>query len=233
MLSETKGTKRYTYAELNTIANKAAKVIHDIAKTEPSPQNSDGDFIVAVSLHPSEKLIATLLSIWKAGAAYLPLDPTFPESRVDHILNEAKPFLIICEDDLQIKNTKIKRLSITQFLQQAKAQDDLVKDDGSKQDVAIVLYTSGSTGIPKGVRIPHKAILNRLQWQFKTFPYSVTEKVCIFKTALTFVDSVAEIWGPLVNGLSLLVVPKVVTKNPEVFIELLERYKVRDVLSNF
>lgn len=164
----------------------------------------------------------TLLSIWKAGAAYLPIDPTFPESRIDHILKEAKPFLVICEDDFK---TDIKSLPISELLQESKLKSqDMI--NVSKQDVAIVLYTSGSTGVPKGVRIPHKAIMNRLQWQFKTFPYGVSEKVCVFKTALTFVDSVAEIWGPLINGLSLLVVPKTITKDPEAFVELVERYKV-------
>jgi non-ribosomal peptide synthetase component F len=77
-----------------------------------------------------------------------------------------------------------------------------------------------------GVRIPHKIILNRLQWQFKTFPYSSSEKFCVFKTALTFVDSVSEIWGPLVNGLSILVVPKSVTLDPEKLVENLDRHRV-------
>lgn len=78
-----------------------------------------------------------------------------------------------------------------------------------------------------GVRIPHSVVLNRLNWQFKTFPYGANEKVCVFKTALTFVDSVSEIWGPLTTGLSLLIVPKIFTKDPEKFIDILERYKVK------
>lgn len=218
-VSENGGTKRQTYTELNTVTNQLAKVILDIAKSSENPEN---DLIVAVSLHPSDKLITTLLSIWKAGAAYLPLDPTFPQSRIDHILTEAKPFLLISEGHNNFKSNK----TFSELLQASKlkSKDDL-KNDVSKQDIAIILYTSGSTGIPKGVRIPHRAILNRLYWQFKTFPYSETEKVCIFKTSLTFVDSVAEIWGPLINGLSLLVVPKAIIKNPEAFIGLLERYK--------
>lgn len=51
-----------------------------------------------------------------------------------------------------------------------------------------------------GVRLPHSIVLNRLQWQWETFPYSPTESVGVFKTALTFVDSVAEIWGPLLKS---------------------------------
>lgn len=204
-------------------------MIVEIAKSEKSPRNSDNDLIVAVSLHPSDKLITTLLATWKAGAAYLPLDPTFPQARIDHILTEAKPFLLITEDDhFNAKSTPLLTFNELQQRSKLKPQDDL--KNVAKQDVAIVLYTSGSTGIPKGVRIPHRTILNRLYWQFKTFPYGDDETVCVFKTALTFVDSVAEIWGPLINGLSLLVVPKTITKDPDAFVGLLERYKVRLVV---
>lgn len=198
-------------------------MIVDLAKTAPNPRNTDNDLIVAVSLHPSDKLITTLLAIWKAGAAYLPLDPTFPQHRIDHILQESQPFLVITEDDNFKSTTMVK--TFNELLQLVKL-DDFKNNSIQKQEVAIVLYTSGSTGVPKGVRIPHRAIQNRLYWQFKTFPYGDDENVCVFKTALTFVDSVAEIWGPLINGLSLLVVPKSVTKDPQVFIGLLERYKV-------
>lgn len=79
----------------------------------------------------------------------------------------------------------------------------------------------------QGVRIPHNVVLNRLNWQTKTFPYGCNERIGVFKTALTFVDSVSEIWGPLVNGLSLLVVPKSFTKDPEKFIDILDRYEVK------
>lgn len=81
-----------------------------------------------------------------------------------------------------------------------------------------------------GVRLPHRVILNRLQWQFRSFPYSQTEKVCVFKTALTFVDSVCEIWGPLISGLSILVVPKALTKDPEKLVNLIDEYQVRIVV---
>lgn len=92
--------------------------------------------------------------------------------------------------------------------------------------MGLVLYTSGSTGIPKGVRLPHSIVQNRLEWQWRRFPYSSTEVYGIFKTALTFVDSVTEIWGPLLNGMTLIVVPKEVTKNPSSLVSILEEYKI-------
>lgn len=64
-----------------------------------------------------------------------------------------------------------------------------------------VLYTSGSTGRPKGARITHRATFNRIMWQWQTFPYRQND-VCIFKTTLTFVDSISEIWGPLLQVIS-------------------------------
>lgn len=79
-----------------------------------------------------------------------------------------------------------------------------------------------------GVRLPHCVVYNRLNWQWNRFPYGDTERTCVFKTSLTFVDSVSEIWGPLLHDAprSLMVVPKAVTKNPERLINILHENKV-------
>ena len=68
--------------------------------------------------------------------------------------------------------------------------------------------------------------MNRLRWQWKTFPYSPQEHVCCFKTALTFVDSVSELWGPLLCGRSVLVLTKDTTRDPERLVSVLDKYKV-------
>lgn len=83
-----------------------------------------------------------------------------------------------------------------------------------------------------GVRLPHRVVLNRLKWQWKAFPYSATENVCLFKTALTFVDSVAELWGPLLWGRSLLVLTKKQVIDTETFIHALDTYKVLSNLAS-
>ena len=195
--------------------------------------NQDNDFIVAVCMQPSDNLVTTLLAIWKCGAAYLPLDVTFPANRIEHILGESKPVLVIIDDNFDrpevfgtvkaIKFNELKKESVA--FSNANIDISETLTEGSS-DLGLVLYTSGSTGVPKGVRVPQSIVQNRLEWQWKRFPYSPTEIYGIFKTALTFVDSVSEIWGPLLNGLTVVVVPKEVTKDPQRLVDMLEEYKI-------
>lgn len=197
--------QQITYRQMNTAANKWARFLVKESKQHFLQPNEDGDFIIGVCMQPSDHLVTTLLAIWKTGAAYLPIDPSFPANRVEHILQESKPIMVVCDDHIDKQRFgKTLTFSITEIIDNAQQfEENLIPDDmlaeGSKH-LAVVLYTSGSTGVPKGVRLPHEVILNRLQWQWNTFPYKPQETVTVFKTTLTFVDSVAELWGPLLCG---------------------------------
>uniref|UniRef100_A0ABM1Q5F7 Mycosubtilin synthase subunit C-like n=1 Tax=Drosophila arizonae TaxID=7263 RepID=A0ABM1Q5F7_DROAR len=195
-----------SYRQMNERANRAARLLVEEAHGRFLQPNSDGDFIVAVCMQPSEALVTTLLAIWKAGGAYLPIDPSFPANRVHHILLEARPILVLRDDDIDAQRFQgTPTLSLTELYAKSLqlSGGNLLSEEmlrGGNEHIAIVLYTSGSTGVPKGVRLPHENILNRLQWQWATFPYTANEQVGVFKTALTFVDSIAELWGPLMSS---------------------------------
>ncbi|XP_026808972.1 uncharacterized protein LOC113551127 [Rhopalosiphum maidis] len=224
---------RLNFTELNAISNQLARGI--IARA--GPKNNDDDFVVAVQLPPGDGLIATLLAIWKAGAAYLPFDVAAPRHRIQHVIDEAKPCLVItCTPEAEVYGNKshivyslkqLKSQSITLSASNLEDRETLVGYvDGRRP--ATIIYTSGSTGTPKGVRLPHCVIFNRLNWQWNRFPYSDTEHMCVFKTSLTFVDSVAEIWAPLLHDAPrcLMVIPKAITKDPERLINILHENKI-------
>lgn len=217
---------RITFSELNRKANELANRLRCLV----SP--SSGDKIVAINLLPDAELIISLLAIFKIGAAYLPLDPSFPADRVAHILKDAEPVLLLTRGSILqgsgfafvVADNNVPVFDLENKEDQEIILDDLQETKG-ETTLAAVLYTSGSTGIPKGVRLEHRTILNRLKWQWRTFPFG-SHEVCCFKTALTFVDSIAEIWAPLLIGQPVEIVAKDVTQDTQRFIDLLDRCKI-------
>lgn len=221
-----------SFGELNKKANQFAACIIDILSHADAKRNQDGDYVIVVCMATNDDMVAALLSVWKAGAAYLPIEPNFPLNRVQHIVNEVKPVLVIYDhnvDPSMFQN--VNTLSFDMLLTKSgNCLEDNIHCQNSvscgENDVAIVLYTSGSTGRPKGVRLPHSAVLNKFRWLQSKFPYSATEKVAALNSALINVDSVAELWNPLLTGTAVLVIPPVVTKDPSKLTDLLEYYRI-------
>jgi non-ribosomal peptide synthetase component F len=231
--------KRQTnYSVFNQNANQIAHVILDTIQKSSLKPNQEKDWIVAVCMKHSDNLVTALLGVWKAGASYLPIDFSFPEQRIDHILKEAKPVLVIYDDSYpqpnffnSVKSFKfgdLKRLSYQMPSENIPDEQMLTKGDPNTK--AIVLYTSGSTGLAKGVRLRHHTFFHRISWQLQNMPYQATEKHCIFKTSLTFVDHIAELWCPIISGKSIVIVPKTVLVNPELFVPVLEEYQIQRLL---
>uniref|UniRef100_A0A1B0DD92 AMP-dependent synthetase/ligase domain-containing protein n=1 Tax=Phlebotomus papatasi TaxID=29031 RepID=A0A1B0DD92_PHLPP len=163
--------RRINYNTLNSSANRlSATILHSIhERHEKVHGNQDGDWPIVVCMSPSDNLIATLLAIWKCGAAYLPIDPSFPQNRIQHILEETKPVLIIHDTDVSTevfgKNPAVsfdalKRQS-TEF-SNANIRDDATLSGADTDPTAIILYTSGSTGIPKGNHLFTSSILHSI-----------------------------------------------------------------------
>ncbi|XP_076649113.1 nonribosomal peptide synthetase ebony [Halictus rubicundus] len=213
-----------SYSELNGLTNAIARVLRKFEKPECSSQS-----LVAVCMKPSHRLPVVLLAIVKAGMAYLPLDVEFPMSRIKHVLQEARPLMVLTEEgaDQSIYDGTMT-MTYEEVAERAlhESKDDLDLQESPEQ-LAIVLYTSGSTGTPKGVLLPHATVLNRLRWQWRELPYAPDERHCVFKTSLTFVDSLSEIWGPLLQGRTLVVVSKNVTRDPERFVQVLDKHKIQ------
>ncbi|KAK2710352.1 hypothetical protein QYM36_013866 [Artemia franciscana] len=222
--------EEFSYSDLCNRADKVASVL-SVLKLSKKP-NSDNDWLVAVSFPPSVDLIATLIGIWKSGSAYVPIEPSFPETRISHILNDSQPFCILKTGDQPALSSVAESLQITvvEIDLDGNTNKTTKTDTGIREDqTGIVLYTSGSTGTPKGVRIPFRAIIARLAWQWRVFPYKCDD-VCCFKTALTFVDSVSEIFAPLLKAIPVVIIPKEVVKDPEELVSILQKHSVSRIV---
>jgi amino acid adenylation domain-containing protein len=172
---------------------------------------------VGVYFERSNEMVIALLAIMKAGASYVPLDPRSPHAHVARIIEDAGISTVVASETLTDQASRFAERVLT-FTNSAEMPRDRLTLIQRSTSPMYVLYTSGSTGTPKGVETSHRPILSRLRWAAKTFPYSRGEVACS-RTALGFVDSVAEIFAPLVLGVPLFVVSERANKDTSLMIE--------------
>lgn len=206
-----------TYGELNDRANGIA---HRLRGLGVGPES-----LVAVSLERSLEMVVGLLAILKSGGAYLPIDPTYPAEHIKFLLDDAQPVALLSSSRVRglLPASDIPALILDELLADFHAeQSDDPAPLANEQSLAYVIYTSGSTGRPKGCQITH-ANVTRLctetQGWFKFGPSDVWS----FFHSHAFDFSVWEIWGALVHGGRVVVVPYLTSRSPELFHALLVR----------
>lgn len=186
---------------------------------------------VGVCFKRSMRMVPAMLGVLKCGACYVPLDPTYPTDRLAYMLEDSDARLVISDSVSEnvLGSTVPKFLIDTDWeiiVQQAATiadSDFAVCPDNSH--AMYIMYTSGSTGLPKGVVGTHAATLNRFAWMWRTYPF--TEKdVCCQKTALGFVDSVFELFGALLQGITTVVIPDEDVLDIFRFVGILEDEKI-------
>jgi nonribosomal peptide synthetase protein BlmIV len=206
---------RVTYRELDARANGVAHALRSAGVTVETP--------VGVYCEPSVEQVIALLAILKAGAAYVPIDPAYPAARCAVIAEDAKLPLVVTHRALEPPG---RALRIDEPMRWAAAAPAI---DVGPDHALYVLYTSGSTGVPKGVVGVHRAIVSRLVWQHEVYPYQTGEIACA-RTPLGFVDSVAEIFAPLASGVPLMLVGREARRDPTLMIAELAATRVTRIV---
>src|SRR5205807_9932230 len=218
-----------SYAELNARANRLA---HHLIDLGAGPER-----FVALALPRSAEMVVAILAVLKAGAAYVPLDPEYPAERIAHALHDADPVLLVTTSavagGLSEAETNIARLllddpELAEHIQQRSDADptDAVRVGHlTPASPAYVIYTSGSTGKPKGVVIPHSNVVRLLSATGQWFGFSPDDAWTLFHS-YAFDFSVWEIWGALLYGGRLVIVPYWVSRTPEAFHALLMEERV-------
>ena len=185
---------------------------------------------VGVCLDRSVDLVVTLLAVLKSGAAYVPLDPGHPVERLRHTLQDAAVALVVGSAEQLPDTGALPRYDLAELVRRADGEqpdaDAWPPGDGcGPHDAAYVIYTSGSTGRPKGVVVPHRNVASLLAATAPGFALGPDDVWTAFHSA-AFDFSVWEIWGCLLTGGRLVMVPYWVSRTPEEFHALLAGERV-------
>lgn len=189
-----------SYKELNEIANQLGAYLREKYNIQP-------DDLIGIKLERSERMIVSIFGILKSGAAYVPIDPNYPQDRIDYIESDTKSKIIIDETEYAIfynQREKYTTLNLAKI--------------NSPTSLAYLIYTSGTTGNPKGVMIEHTSLVNRLTWMQKAYPLYSSETL-IQKTTYSFDVSVWELVWWAMYGAKLSIAKSGVEKDPAQLIQ--------------
>ena len=218
------GDDQLSYGELNERANRLAHYLRRNGVVAES--------LVGILMERSIEMVVALLAILKAGGAYVPLDPRYPRERLEFMIEDASAALVITQERLTVEAPQhgVSVLRIDADWQQIaeESAENPASIVGAK-NLAYVIYTSGSTGRPKGVLGLHQGMINRFDWMWKTYPFAADE-VCCQKTSLNFLDSLWEIFGPLLQGIRVVIIPDEEITDPLSFVKTLARQSVTRVV---
>ena len=213
------GDEQLTYRELDERAERLAR--------ELQGRGIGPESLVAVLLDRSVELVVVLLGILKASAAYVPLDPSYPQERIDDILRESQARLLITRRSLAQRVPEQTSVLWLDDQREELAADSAgeISVDVTADNSAYVIYTSGSTGRPKGVVITHANVTRLLDATRHWFEFDEHDVWALF-FSYAFDFSVWEIFGALLYGGRLVVMPYLTNRSPELFRELLRRENV-------
>jgi amino acid adenylation domain-containing protein len=210
-----------TYAQLDAQAESVARALRALGVQRES--------LVALYAPRGLELIVGVIGILKAGAAYVPLDDSSPEQRVEKLLGDCSARVVVTTSAYSARFEQTPGRSVlvlgSEQLEKAAAGSASGHVVVPGESAAYVIYTSGSTGDPKGVVVEHGNVLRLLDASQKVFDFGPDDVWTLFHS-IAFDFSVWELWGALLHGGRLVIVPSETTRDPSAFLELLERESV-------
>ncbi|MFE3634312.1 non-ribosomal peptide synthase/polyketide synthase [Streptomyces sp. NPDC059168] len=214
------GDERLDYATLHA---RAGRLAHRLAELGAGPEK-----FVALALPRSADLVVAVLAVLGTGAAYLPIDPKLPAERVRHLLADVGPVALVTTRQQEADGPDVPRL----LLDDPEVRADLAGRPAAgparralPESPAYVIHTSGSTGRPKGVVVPHANVVRLFSRTRHWFGFGPDDVWTMFHS-YAFDFSVWELWGPLLHGGRLVIVPEDTARSPEDFLRLLADERV-------
>ncbi len=213
------GEASHTYTELDQQATQLAAVLQAFG-VKPGDR-------VALCLHRSLEMVVSILAVLKTGAAYVPLDPTYPESRISYCLQDTAPQLLITQRLIPLTITDVPCLYVDDdnfAVQVPPVSDSLAQP----QDLAYIIYTSGSTGQPKGVMVSHRNLVHSTTARFTVYEEPVGRFLLL--SSIAFDSSIAGIFWTLCQGGTLVVAPRRIEQDLQQLAGLIAKQKITHTL---
>jgi amino acid adenylation domain-containing protein len=217
------GERQLSYRELDERANQLA---HYLREHTVGPET-----VVGVCMPRSIEQIVSVLGVLKAGAAWLPLDPTQPAERLRDMLEDAAARLVLVNgtaaalpSDLRVVDLRLDAARIGSYPVSAP------RTQCTASNLAYVIYTSGSTGRAKAVGAVHRSLVNRVFAQERIAALQPGQ-VCCQKTAVSFVDAVFELFGALLSGCRLVIADEETGRDAQQLLKLLRSHRVEHLVS--
>ena len=209
-----------TYQQLNTRANQLAHYLQELG-VKP-------DTLVGICVERSLEMIVGILGILKAGGAYVPLDPEYPQERLSFMLEDSQVKVLVTQAKLVESIPEHQAQLICLDTDWEKIAQNITSNPENKsepENLTYIIYTSGSTGKPKGVLVNHANVVRLFAATDSRYHFNSQDVWTLFHS-YAFDFSVWEMWGALLYGGRLVIVPYLVTRSPELFYELLCQEKV-------
>jgi len=209
-----------TYELLNQQANQFAHYLGQF--------NLPRDTLIAISMPRSPELLITILGVLKSGCAWLPLDDSQPIERLQSLLSDARPALLITQSDSSDiwANFKIKKITLSaEWNAISNFSKDNMKPNTDGHRLAYVIYTSGSTGRPKGVLIEHASLLNYVEW-FREYSACQEQERIDFSSNYIFDMAITTSVAALALGLQVVICPDFIKKNISEYLTFLNAQKI-------
>jgi surfactin family lipopeptide synthetase C len=209
-----------TYQELNWRANQLARYLQRLG-VEPEQ-------LVCIALERSLEMVVGLLGILKAGAAYVPLDPAYPNERLSAMLEDARPKVLLTQERLLEKLPRSEACVVRidsdwpRIAQESRENPDL---ETTAQNLAYVIYTSGSTGKPKGVMIEHRSLVNYTESASLAYAIEPMDRLLQF-ASISFDASAEEIYPTLACGATLVLRNEAMLASISTFLETCDDWKI-------
>lgn len=214
--------EEYTYKEVD---KRTSQLAHFFSSRITGTQR-----FIGVVMERSPNIIQTILTVWKMGNIYIPIDPEYPEERMSQILDESKASLIVTDRQTinkyhldQLSNrSRVEVIVLEDYEEQINKQEQSYRSCSQLQDIAYVIYTSGSTGRPKGVMVEQLGMINHLDAKVKAAEID-KESVIVQNASQCFDISIWQMFSAFIMGGRTVIYSKDIIMNPMTFIADIKR----------